>query len=156
MIPQFRKFDNEKQKVLLNKEYLFAYSADDGFSERLLHEEIIIDFEYRCIVKVRAFNKMPFYRELETIPEPISSYMEQLLNSDYNSLKSYYDYITFGIDDIGGSQLLINIDIETMETGVLNGLPNSYFETPVDKLLYAFNMYMREFFVKIYNKEMLQ
>ena len=156
MIPQFRKYDSDKQKILLDDKYLFSYTYSDGFTERLLAVEFVIDFGYRCKIQVKAFNQQSFYKEFEVIPEPIFSYMEQLLNADYNSLKPYYDYITIGIDDMGGSQLLINIDAETIETGVLNGLPEVYFVTPIEKLLFVFNKYMKDFFEGIYKNEMLK
>jgi hypothetical protein len=83
VIPPFRKFDEQKQKVLMDEQYLFAYSCFDGFTHRLLMAHFVVDYDYRCKIEVFANDirtnraeKKTFYKEYDTVPEPILSYME--------------------------------------------------------------------------------
>lgn len=144
---QFRRFDHNLKKIILDDNYAFAFSHFDGFSERLLHVELTIDWGYNHVLEVSYFDRkyrdLPPYREEGVLPPEIRTFFDQLIESDFLSLKDTYDYGLDGITDIGSQRYLINLNKTTKNIEILDGLPENCFETPTEKLLYRFNEYMK-------------
>lgn len=147
---QFRKFSEEHNRLLLDEEYLFAYSMFDGFSGRLLNAEFVVDYAYNYVLELKAFqhskittNKSDVLVETGKIEGRELKYMEDLLSGDFNTLKRIYDYEGLSIDDIGSQQFLINLDTITKDVHVSDGLSCECFKTDIELLLFDFNEYMK-------------
>ncbi|MGU3373590.1 hypothetical protein [Chryseobacterium sp. M5A1_1a] len=135
--------------VTLNSGYIFSYSKFDGFCERLLAAELLVDQNFNFILQMRAFehekitkNGSNFFQESGELSGKIFDYFEQLIDLDVKSLKQNYDHITFVISDRGSQQFLINLD-QGIEVGIVDELPLEYFETETELLLFEFNEYMK-------------
>ncbi len=154
---QFRRFSEERNRILLDEKYLFAYSKSDGFSNRLLSAEFVIDYEYNYVLELLAFqhntltkNNSDTLIENGKITGKELKYIEDLLSADFNSLKRIYDYGGLSIDDIGSQQFFINLDKITKDIHIIDGLAIEYFKTEVEILLFNFNEYMKNSIEKKY------
>lgn len=144
---QFRRFDHDLKKIILNDKYAFAFNYFDGFSERLLFADLTIDWGYNYVLMLefsgsKSVHLSPYQEEGVLSPE-IHSFFDQLIESDFLSLKDNYDYGMYGISDIGSQHYLINLDKTTKNVYIIDGLPEDYFETPTERLLYRFNEYLK-------------
>lgn len=147
---QFRYFNKEQNKIILDEKYLFAFTKSDGFTERLLTAEFVIDFNYEFTLELEASNHNKKTKNFSntiiengTITYEILNYFENLLESDYLTLKTVYNFETFSIDDIGGQQYLINLEKSTTNITIVNELPKTYFNTASEKILFEFNEYLK-------------
>lgn len=144
-----RKFDEDKNRVTLNSDYIFSFLHRDGFNERLLLAELLIDDNFDYWLQMQGFqhekitkNKSDFFLEKGDLPERILDYIERLIDSDIKSLKNHYDFITFVTSDCGAQHFLINLDY-TIDIDIIDGLPLEYFKTDAELLLFEFNEYMK-------------
>jgi hypothetical protein len=149
-LEQFRKYNKEEDRIILDDKYLFAFTKSDGFNDRLLGAELVISYDYEYIFELNAFNHEKITNNnsnslfLEgTVSGELLKHFENLLNAEYLKLKRYYDYETFIIDDIGGQQYLINLDEKTTNIHIVDGLPEEYFKSETEKILYKFNCFLK-------------
>ncbi|WP_299163180.1 hypothetical protein [uncultured Tenacibaculum sp.] len=156
---QFRKFDKELNTILLDDKYLFAYSKGDGFSHGLLSAEFVLDYEYNYTLELNAFqhnkitnNNSNSLIEKEKLTGRELELIENLLSSNYNSLKQEYDYEGLCITDIGSQQIFINLDKKTKYIHISDGLPIECFKTIAEKKLFELNEYFKEFVETKYTK----
>ncbi|OYU79011.1 MAG: hypothetical protein CFE23_15990 [Flavobacterium sp. BFFFF1] len=155
---QFRKLDNVLNKILLSDKYLFAYTTTDGFTERLLGAELVVDYDFNYKLELRAFdhvkktkNNSDTIMESGVLPKKIMEYLENLLHSNYLSLKSNYDYETVFISGTGMQQYLLNLEKTTTNIHITDGLPEEYFKTDTEKLLFNFNAFLKKYVEDKYN-----
>jgi len=148
---QFRKFDEKLGTITLDKQYLFAYSKDDGFSSRLLNADFTLDYEYNYTLELCAFqhktitnNNADCLIEKGKLTGKNLELIESLLSSDYNTLKKKYEHKGLVVTDTGIQQIFINLDKATKYIHILDGLPIECFETPVEKKLYELNEHFKE------------
>lgn len=148
---QFRKFNEKLNKIILDEKYLFSFSSFDGFTERLLGAELLVDYDYNYELELSAFNHEKKTKnnsnsiiEKGKLPNKILQYLEDLLLSDYLSLKSNYDFETFDITDIGCQQYLFNLEKTTTNIHIIDGLPEEYFVSITEKKLFEFNNYLKK------------
>jgi hypothetical protein len=158
-LKQFRIFDKELNTLLLDSKYLFAYSNNDGFSNRLLTTEFVLDYDYNYTLELNAFqhdkitnNNSNSFVEKEKLKGRVLELIEGLLSSNYNSLKQAYNYEGFEISDIGSQQIFINLDKKTKYIHVSDGLPIDCFHTVAEKKLFELNEYFKELIEKKYTK----
>ncbi len=147
---QYRSYDKELNTILLDDQYLFAYSNFDGFSTRNLNAEFFVDYNYT--LELSAFkhkkitkNNSDNFIENGILNELSLEYIEKLLSTDFNSLKQKYQYEGFATTDIGSQQILINFDKITKYIDILDGLPIEFFKTPAEEKLFQLNEYFKEF-----------
>lgn len=145
------KFDKELKTVILDEQYLFAYSKTDGFSHRLLNADFAVDYEYSYTLELRAFqhkritnNNSDHFIENGKLGNKEIELIENLLSSGYNSLKRGYDYKGLAITDIGNQQILINLNKTTKRIYIESGLPFECFESTAERKLYELNEYFKE------------
>lgn len=144
-----KRFDEDKNRVTLNSDYIFSYSKYDGFCERLLAAELLIDHDFNFIFQMSAFehekitkNNSNFFQERGELSGKIFDYFEKLIDLDVKGLRQDYNYITFDISDFGSQRFLINLD-QGLEISIRDGLPLGCFETETELLLFEFNEYMK-------------
>lgn len=142
--------------VTLNGGYIFSYSKYDGFCERLLAAELLVDQNFNFILQMSAFehekitkNDSGFFQESGELSGKIFEYFEKLIDLDVKGLKQKYDHITFDICDRGSQQLLINLD-QGIEVSIVDELPLEYFKTETELLLFEFNEYMKNWIEEKY------
>lgn len=159
MIKQFRSYDNDLKRIILDEQYLFTFMMHDGFSDRSLKAEILIDYEYNLTLHFRCnvpTSKKYVFEEFEELVQEkasseIISFLEKLLKIEYLKLKDNYWYETFTIDDIGGQQFLINFNSPTFNIHIVDGLPKEYFKTLAEEHLYLFNEHLKNWIETKYN-----
>lgn len=146
----FRKYCKERNTIVLDNQYLFAYSKSDGFSERLLSAEFVVDYNYNYVLELDAFNhkhitnnQSNVLTEKGTLKGLELQHIEKLLSADFNSLKQLYDYEHLAITDIGSQQIFINLDKTTKYIQILDGLPIDYFNTQTENILFELNEYFK-------------
>ncbi len=155
---QFRTYYKTLNTLLLDEQYLFAYSKSDGFSHRLLEAEFVVDYDYNYLLELKAFNhrqltknESNIFVEQGTLKGLKLKHIENLLSSDFNSLKQKYEYEDLAIADIGSQQIFINLDKTTKYIHILDGLTIDYFETPVEQKLFELNEYLKNLIETKYN-----
>ncbi|MCT4665953.1 MAG: hypothetical protein N4A45_12050 [Flavobacteriales bacterium] len=156
---QIRKFDKEQNTILLDDQYLFAFSCSDGFSHRLLSAEFVLDYDYNYTLELSAFqhskltsNNSDSFVEKEQLNGKKLELVEGLLSSNFNSLKQEYTCEGLAITDIGSQQIFINLDKKTKYIHIINGLPIEYFSTDTEKKLFQLNEYFKELIQVKYQK----
>lgn len=156
-----KRLDEDKNMVTLNSDYIFSYSKYDGFCERLLAAELLVDYDFNFIFQMKAFeheklthNNSDFFLERGELSGKIFEYFEKLLYSDVKGLKQNYHYITFDISDFGSQKFLINLD-QGIEVDIREGLTLEYFETETELLLFEFNEYMKNWIEEKYKAWLL-
>ena len=154
---QLRKYNNELKTILLDEQYLFAYSKSDGFSHRLLGAELVVDYDYNYVLELNAFNheqitknESNVFIEKGILKGLMLKHIEKLLSSDFNSLKQLYDYEGLAITDIGSQQIFINLDKTTKYIEILDGLSIECFESQPEKILFELNEYFKSLIVDKY------
>lgn len=92
-----RKYIPEDDLIILNNDYLFSYIKGNGFGERLLNAELLIDRNLNLTIQMKAFqhekltsNKSDYFIEQGDIPFSIFDYFEKLSRSDHRSLNRNY------------------------------------------------------------------
>lgn len=147
---QFRKFSEELNTILLDEKYLFAYSLSDGFTERLLRAEFVLDYNYNYTLEISAFkhqhitkNKSDKLIETSQLNGPLLEHIENLLSSDFNSLNQKYDHEGLAIMDIGMQQIFINLDKTTKYIEIMDDFPEDCFESPTEKILHELNEFFK-------------
>ncbi|MDR6920904.1 MULTISPECIES: hypothetical protein [Chryseobacterium] len=145
-----RKFDEDKNTVTLNGDYIFSFDTSDGFSERLLGAELLIDHDFNYIFRMKAFqhekitkNGSDVYTEEGEVPETIFNYLEKLMDSDYQSLKQIYENVTFCMTDTGSQMFLMNW-AKPLYISITEGLPQEFFVSETEQLLFNFNQYLKK------------
>ena len=163
VLEQFRKFDEKHNRLLLSDEYIFAYTKSDGFSHRLLSGEFVVDWQYNYKLRLSAFqhheitsNNSDVLLEAGILEGDKLERFEQFLGIDFAKIKQIYDFETFEVSDIGGQQFLINIDRITKHIGIIDGLTNSYFETPAEQILFDYNEYLKSLIENKYEKWLMK
>ena len=154
---QITKFNEEENRIILDDKYLFAFNKFDGFTERLLVAQLTINYDYEYTLELSAFqhekktrNNSNFFSENGTLSGQLLIYLERLLESDYLTLKEIYDYETFQILDIGSQKYLINLEPKTTKIGIIDGLPEEYFKSNPEKILYEFNEFLKNWIEEKY------
>ena len=154
---QFRKYDAEEDRIVLDSKYLFAFTKTDGFSERLLRAQLLINYEYEYNLELKAFqherktnNHSDYSTEKGMVTGKLLDHFERLLLSDYLTLKKYYDFVTLQITDVGQQQYLINLEPKTVNINILDGLPEEYFKSETEKILYEFNEFLKNWIEEKY------
>ncbi|MFN8282812.1 MAG: hypothetical protein U0U67_06325 [Chitinophagales bacterium] len=147
---------NHKSKNLdLTDKYLFALLFSDGFTSRLLSAQYTIDWNYNYTLEMESFecrnNKIPAYLESGRISDDIHGFLEQLIESDYNSIATLYIYDNLFVNDIGSQNYFLNFDAETINITILNGVDRSKFKTQPEVLLFNFNQYLTKMIEEKYN-----
>lgn len=146
-------FDKDKNILVLKGDYIFSYTKFDGFCERLLGAEMLIDHDFNYIFQMEAFqhekitiNKSNFFIENGRLPEGIFTYLEQFLESDFQNLNESYEEKSFVMTDVGRQFFTINFDSQTFKrVEIINGLPIEYFQNETELLLFEFNEYLKEY-----------
>ncbi|MFM2387561.1 MAG: hypothetical protein RL660_2318 [Bacteroidota bacterium] len=148
---QFRKFNEKLNKIDLDEKYFFAFTNTDGFTPRLLQAQLVVDYDYNFELELSAFmhedktvNKSNSITEKGKLPKQLLQCLEDLLMSDYLSLKSNYDFETFIITGTGHQQYLFSLEKTTTNIDIVDGLPEEYFQSISEKKLFAFNEYLKE------------
>lgn len=149
-LKQFRKYSDELKTILLDEQYLLAYSQFDGFSHRLLRAEFVVDYDYNYVLELKAFNhkritnnESDVYIEKGILKGLELKHIEKLLSSDFNSLRQLYDYEGLAITDIGSQQVFINLDKTTKYIEICDGLSIDCFESKTEKILFELNEYFK-------------
>lgn len=99
---EFRRFDPEKQKLVLKDDYLFAFGKLDGFTHRLLKLDFIVDRDYNYIMIINSSDR-PYSYSQDTfclkIEGKVSNHLQnkikQLLNMNLPNLKEFYYHNTY-------------------------------------------------------------
>jgi len=151
-----RKFDEDKNTFTLNSDYIFSFDTSDGFSERLLGAELLIDHDFNYNFQMKAFrhekitkNGSDVYTEEGKVPEAIFNYLEKLMDSDYQSLKQIYDNVTFCMTDTGSQTFLMSWT-KPLYISITEGLPQEFFVSESEQLLFNFNQYLKKWVEKKY------
>lgn len=138
-----RTYDDKKALIQLDKDYFFCYSINNGFSFNLHSADLVIDYGFNYTLQLNAFSKI-YPLETGIIPNTVQDYLEKLIDMDYNNLSQIYDpYYPMSISDIGGQQLLINLDNDTTNISIIEGVASSNFPSPTEQLIYQLNEYLK-------------
>ncbi len=147
---QFRKYSKELDTILLDEQYLFAYCKSDGFSHRFLRAEFVVDYDYNYTLELEVFenkkimkNESEVYVKLGILSGLELEYIENLLSSDFDSLKKLYNYEGLSLTDIGSQQIFINLNKTTKYIEILDGLSTDYFENQSERILFELNEYFK-------------
>lgn len=145
-----RKFDEDKGIIILTPDYIFSFDTSDGLGERLLGAELLVDHDFNYIFHMKAFrhgkitkNTSDTYTEEGKVPEAIFNYLEKLMDSDYQSLKQIYEYVTFSMTDTGSQTFLMNWT-KPLYISITEGLPQEFFVSESEQLLFNFNQYLKK------------
>jgi len=141
-----RKFNEEKNIITLDCKYIFSFLRSDGFNERLLNAELLIDHNFDYTFQMAAFqhekitkNKSDFFIEKGRLTGKIFNYLERLLDSEYKTLHQDYSPAHLAITDSENQMFILNFDTESLNVNIIDGYPKSCFETDAELLLFEFN-----------------
>ncbi|MET7037833.1 hypothetical protein [Elizabethkingia miricola] len=152
-----RMFNEEVGLVILDENYVFNYIYSDGFNERLLRADFVVDYQFNYRLKLEAFmhttltkNKSSYIIYEGKLDEENKKRIEDIIYGDYKNLKSVYNYEYFVMTDVEQQLLLFNIDHNTTNVFIEGNLPEEYFSTTIEKQLFCFNNNLKKKIERLY------
>ena len=139
-----RTYDEEKDLVQLDKDCFFSFATDDGFSFNLLSAHLVIDYDFRYTLQFKAASKN-YPIETGTINNAVQDVLTRLIDLDYNTIQRAYDpfYPTMSVSSMGGQFILINLDEDTTNIGIVDGAHAALFPSPAEQLIYQLNEHLK-------------
>ena len=102
---QFRVYENEELR--LQKEYIFAYSFGDGFTEHLYGFELLIKDFKKVNLYYSGFQLEEQQEILEEIPKTIWNFLEYIDKNEFSFSEYSFDTGLY-ISDISAQQIFLN------------------------------------------------
>lgn len=149
-LPKIRSWNEGKQIVLLDPDYLFAYHYLE-YSSRSLSAEVTVDFQGRYVFVVELWGEdQVIHKEITELPDQLYLYLDELEKLGFDFLEKNYFYHA-GIN-VGSQQILINNDdLEyTQNIYIQNGTTIEYFKHPAEKLLFELNEFLKNRIEQLY------
>lgn len=160
-VPRHKRFD-EKGYFILDESYFMSYSHHDGFTERLLSIDLLIDKNFELNLFHQCFklgshyaksdDDFHFKKTVNEIPYEIFSFLENIMTPDAIDLKDNYDFEGFQMDDIPSQLYLFNSSAKTKAISINGLLPltGEFFTTDIEKKFLKFHIFIKEWTNKIY------
>ena len=154
---QHLHFDPKTNKIILDSNYVFAYSKSDGFTCRILQGVFLIDFNYNFEIKISIFHHDNFPNSNKKKHEikgkldgELLKLFENFIYSDYLNLNEFYDYENFVVSSTERHQILVNLEKDTTKVS-LHMSPKS-FSIDSDEKKHLINLinYMNNWIESIY------
>ena len=137
---EFRRFDPEKQKLVLKDDYLFAFGKFDGFTRRMLSVDFIVDLDYNYVMGISSsdrpynYSQEQFYFKMEgKVTNHLQIKIKQLLHMNLTNVKEFYHHTTFSASGMGALICYVNNGKENICVTIEDQHTINDFELKVEK-----------------------
>jgi hypothetical protein len=154
---EFRRFDPEKQKLVLKEDYLFVFGKFDGFTYRLLNVDFIVDHDYNYIMIINSsdrpysYTQDTFHLKIEgKVTNHLQNKIKQLLHMNLPNLKEFYYHDTYTAS--GGSivSCYINNGKHNVHVIIQDDHTINDFELKVEKHLFRLSEELYQWMEELY------
>jgi hypothetical protein len=162
-VPIYKRFD-ENGYFVLDDGYIMSYSHRDGFSERLLSIDVLIDQNFELTMYHQCFKLGNEYQKTErdfqfklTVkknPLEVSLFLEKIIFKEDIILKNYYGFDGVSMDD-NPEQLYLFAGNKKTKSISINGLiplTEEFFSTSSEKEFLKFHVFIKNWTNSIYDK----
>lgn len=147
---QFRTYDEEQERLLLDPNYFFACSYYDGFSADLVSISCLVDYAFNYELQISQFQQLP-YTTKGVLPVVLQEHLWTLMLGNCQLLKPQYGAVHEGISSHYSSyQYLVNFETRTSHIILLDQPSPALFEAKEEQLLYQMHLFIRDWFSQLY------